>query len=177
MWLTRRTGTCTQCYVIRTEGDENTKGATLDNTFVCTIFAREMLCPRDLTRTVTDFVTHRSVLGISKSNGVYMDWIWESRIILRLNTSFYLTGKFYILMFYLAFHSRFNRWVQINHPNIWSFIRFLQGEENRFHERYYDGLITTMKYLDSLSFVVAKRKKWSFSLFFFLISWLRYDLC
>jgi hypothetical protein len=30
----------------RTERDENTKGATLDNTFVGTIFAHEMLCPR-----------------------------------------------------------------------------------------------------------------------------------
>ncbi|CAM4887935.1 unnamed protein product [Rotaria socialis] len=88
-----------------------------------------------------------------------------------------------------AFHSRFNRRVQINHPNIWSFIKLLQGEENRFHhmyvqfmaglgtrskqaktvaiqlridklgERYYDGAINTIEYLDGLSFVVAKRKK------------------
>ncbi|CAF3363228.1 unnamed protein product [Rotaria sp. Silwood2] len=88
-----------------------------------------------------------------------------------------------------AFHSRFNRRVQINHPNIWSFIKLLQGEENRFHhmyvqfmaglgtrskqaktiaiqrridklgERYYDGAINAMEYLDGLSFVVAKRKK------------------
>ena len=90
---------------------------------------------------------------------------------------------------YSAFHSRFNRRVQINHPNIWSFIKFLQGEENRFHhlsiqfhaglgtrpkpkktiaihhridnlsERYYDGSISAMEYLDGLSFIVAKRKK------------------
>ncbi|CAM2723168.1 unnamed protein product [Rotaria socialis] len=26
-----------------------------------------------------------------------------------------------------AFHSRFNRRVQITHPNMWSFIKFLQG--------------------------------------------------
>ncbi|CAF2042089.1 unnamed protein product [Rotaria magnacalcarata] len=88
-----------------------------------------------------------------------------------------------------AFHSRFNRRVQINHPNIWSFIKLLQGEENRFHhmyvqfiaglgtrskqaktvaiqrridklgERYYDGTINTMEYLDGLSFIVTKRKK------------------
>ncbi|CAF1336267.1 unnamed protein product [Rotaria magnacalcarata] len=88
-----------------------------------------------------------------------------------------------------AFHSRFNRRVQINHPNIWSFIKLLQGEENRFHhtyvqfmadlgtrskqaktiaiqrrmdklgERYYDGAINAMEYLDGLSFVVAKGKK------------------
>ena len=31
-----------------------------------------------------------------------------------------------------AFHSRFNRRVQVHHPNIWSFIKVLQGEENRF---------------------------------------------
>ncbi len=92
-------------------------------------------------------------------------------------------------MFYLAFHSRFNRRVQINHPNIWSFIKVLQGEESRFHhmytqfnadlgarakqaktiaiqrridnlgERYYDGLINVMEYLDGLSYTVAKRKK------------------
>ena len=99
---------------------------------------------------------------------------------------------------YSAFHSRFNRRVQINHPNIWSFIKFLQGEENRFHhlsiqfhaglgtrpkpkktiaiqrridnlsERYYDGSISAMEYLDGLSFIVAKRKKLVFthSLFF-----------
>ncbi|CAF4369903.1 unnamed protein product [Rotaria sp. Silwood2] len=88
-----------------------------------------------------------------------------------------------------AFHSRFNRRVQVNHPNIWSFIKFLQGEENRFHhmriqfsaglgprpkqaktiaiqrridnlgERYYDCAINAMEYLDGLSFIVAKRKK------------------
>ncbi|CAF4450949.1 unnamed protein product, partial [Rotaria sp. Silwood2] len=86
-------------------------------------------------------------------------------------------------------HSRLNRRVQINHPNMWSFIKLLQGEENRFHhmyvqfmavlgtrskqaktvaiqrrmdklgERYYDGAINAMEYLDGLSFVVAKRKK------------------
>ena len=98
---------------------------------------------------------------------------------------------------YSAFHSRFNRRVQINHPNIWSFIKFLQGEENRFHrlsiqfhaglgtrpkpkktiaiqrridnlsERYYDGSISAMEYLDGLSFIVAKRKKISFYSFIF----------
>ncbi|CAF3073065.1 unnamed protein product [Rotaria sp. Silwood2] len=89
----------------------------------------------------------------------------------------------------ISFHSRFNRRVQLNHPNIWSFIKFLQEEENRFHhlsiqfhaglgtrpkqiktiaiqrridnlgERYYDGVINAMEYLDGLSFIVAKRKK------------------
>jgi hypothetical protein len=88
-----------------------------------------------------------------------------------------------------AFHSRFNRRVQIHHPNIWSFIKYLQGEESRFFHmyvqfnaglgprakqaktiaiqrridnldrRYYDGLITVMEYLDGLSYTVAKRKK------------------
>ncbi len=78
---------------------------------------------------------------------------------------------------------------KVYHPNIWSFIKFLKGEENRFHhmsiqfnaglgtrpkqakiiaiqrrmdnltERYYDELISVMEYLDGLSFVVAKRKK------------------
>ncbi|CAF3647620.1 unnamed protein product [Rotaria sp. Silwood1] len=89
----------------------------------------------------------------------------------------------------LTFHSRFNRRVQVHHPNIWSFIKVLQGEENRFEHmciqfyaglgprvkqprtisiqrridnlnmRYNDGLITPMEYLDGLSFVVAKKKK------------------
>ncbi|CAF4262377.1 unnamed protein product, partial [Rotaria socialis] len=88
-----------------------------------------------------------------------------------------------------AFHSRFNRRAQITHPNMWSFIKFLQGEENRFHhlriqfyaglgarpkqaktiaiqrridnlgQRYYDGVISAMEYLDGLSYTVAKRKK------------------
>ena len=97
---------------------------------------------------------------------------------------------FYLGVFQ-AFHSRFNRRVQIHHPNIWSFIKFLQGEESRFHhlslqfnaglgartkqaktisiqrridnldKRYYGGSITVMEYLDGLSFSVAKRRKWS----------------
>ncbi|CAF5142161.1 unnamed protein product [Rotaria magnacalcarata] len=88
-----------------------------------------------------------------------------------------------------AFHGRFNRRVQVTHPNIWSFIKFLQGEECRFHhiytqftaglgartkqaqtisiqrridnldKRYYDGLINVIEYLDGLSFTVVKRKK------------------
>ncbi|CAF4908992.1 unnamed protein product [Rotaria sp. Silwood1] len=88
-----------------------------------------------------------------------------------------------------AFHSRFNHRVQVNHPNIWSFIQFLQGEENSFHhmriqfsaglgprpkqakaiaiqrridnlgKRYYDCAINAMEYFDGLSFIVAKRKK------------------
>ncbi|CAM4840926.1 unnamed protein product, partial [Rotaria magnacalcarata] len=86
------------------------------------------------------------------------------------------------------FHSRFNRRVLVHHPNIWSFIKFLQGEESRFYhmniqfsaglgarakqaktiaiqrridcldKRYYDGLINVMEYLNGLSFTVAKRK-------------------
>ena len=78
--------------------------------------------------------------------------------------------------------------MQVHHPNIWSFIKFLQGEENRFIHmliqfnaglgtrskqsraiaiqrridnldmRYYDCLLTLMEYLDGLSFVVAKQK-------------------
>ncbi|CAF4680546.1 unnamed protein product, partial [Rotaria socialis] len=77
-----------------------------------------------------------------------------------------------------AFHSRFNRRVLVHHPNIWSFIKFLQGEESRFYhmniqfaaglgarakqaktiviqrridcldKRYYDGLINVMEYLN-----------------------------
>ncbi|CAF1237473.1 unnamed protein product [Rotaria sordida] len=98
-------------------------------------------------------------------------------------------SKYHFLMFNIAFHSRFNRRVQVNHPNIWSFIKILQGEENRFHhmyvqfsaglgirqkqaktiaiqrridnlgQRYYDGAISAMEYLDALSFTVAKQKK------------------
>lgn len=33
----------------------------------------------------------------------------------------------------LAFHSCFNRRVQVHHPNIWSFIKVLDGEENHFN--------------------------------------------
>ncbi|CAF4002007.1 unnamed protein product [Rotaria magnacalcarata] len=88
-----------------------------------------------------------------------------------------------------AFQSHFNRRVQITHPNMWSFIKFVQGEENRFHhlriqfyaglgarpkqaktiaiqrridnigQRYYDGVISAMEYLDGLSYTVAKRKE------------------
>jgi hypothetical protein len=98
-------------------------------------------------------------------------------------------SQFRINVLDLAFHSRFNRRVQLHHPNIWSFIKFLQGEESRFYhmliqfnaglgartkqaktiaiqrridnldKRYYDGLINVMEYLDGLSFTVAKRKK------------------
>ncbi|CAF3960486.1 unnamed protein product, partial [Rotaria sp. Silwood1] len=93
------------------------------------------------------------------------------------------------LLYLSAFHSRFNRRVHINHPNIWSFIKFLQAEESRFHhmhiqfssdlgtrtqkakaiaiqhrienhtERYNHSLINVMEYLDGLSLVVAKQKK------------------
>ncbi|CAF0838537.1 unnamed protein product [Rotaria sordida] len=92
-------------------------------------------------------------------------------------------------MFYLLFQSRFNRRVQVNHTNLWSFIKFQQDEEVHFHhmsvqfttgsearpkqaktiviqrrianldERYYDGVINAMEYLDGLSFTVAKQKK------------------
>ncbi|CAF3955018.1 unnamed protein product [Rotaria sordida] len=85
--------------------------------------------------------------------------------------------------------SRFNRRVQLNHTNLWSFIKFQQDEEVHFHhmsvqfttglearpkqaktiviqrrianldERYYDGVINAMEYLDGLSFTVAKQKK------------------
>ncbi|CAF2988800.1 unnamed protein product [Rotaria sp. Silwood2] len=98
-------------------------------------------------------------------------------------------SQFPIRILHLAFHSRFNRRVQIHHPNIWSFIKLLQGEESRFYhmliqfnaglgartkqaktiaiqrridnldKRYYDGLIDVMEYLNGLSFTVAKRKK------------------
>ncbi|CAF1654014.1 unnamed protein product [Rotaria magnacalcarata] len=97
--------------------------------------------------------------------------------------------KTHTVIFILAFHSRFNRRVLVHHPNIWSFIKFLQGEESRFYhmniqfsaglgarakqaktiaiqrridcldKRYYDGLINVMEYLNGLSFTVAKRKK------------------
>ncbi|CAF1666654.1 unnamed protein product [Rotaria magnacalcarata] len=40
--------------------------------------------------------------------------------------------KTHTVIFILAFHSRFNRRVLVHHPNIWSFIKFLQGEESRF---------------------------------------------
>ncbi|CAF3345271.1 unnamed protein product [Rotaria socialis] len=98
-------------------------------------------------------------------------------------------SEIYLLMLHLTFHSGFNRRVQISHPNIWSFVKLLQGEENHFHhtyvqfmadlgtqskqaktvaiqrrmdklgERYYDGAIHAMEYLDGLSFAVPKRKK------------------
>ena len=98
-------------------------------------------------------------------------------------------SKCHFRLFNIAFHSRFNRRVQVSHPNIWSFIKVLQGEENRFHhmyvqfsaglgsrpkqaktiaiqrridnlgQRYYDGCISAMEYLEGLSFTVAKQKK------------------
>ncbi|CAF4000286.1 unnamed protein product [Rotaria sordida] len=102
---------------------------------------------------------------------------------------FFLLFLISTLLYFSAFHSRFNRRVQIHHPNIWSFIKFLQAEESRFHhmyiqfssglstrtqkvktiaiqhrienltERYNDGLIHVMEYLDGLSLVIAKKKK------------------
>ncbi|CAF1543439.1 unnamed protein product [Rotaria magnacalcarata] len=88
---------------------------------------------------------------------------------------------------------------------MWSFIKFLQGEENRFHhlriqfyaclgarpkqtktiaiqrrienlgQRYYDGVISAMEYLDGLSYTVAKRKKIAFYIFFcFIFSFMFY---
>ncbi|CAF0891709.1 unnamed protein product [Adineta steineri] len=42
-----------------------------------------------------------------------------------------------------TFYSRFNQRVQVHHPNIWSFIKVLQGEENRFEHmriQFYAGL-------------------------------------
>ena len=35
----------------------------------------------------------------------------------------------------------------------------IQRRIDNLGERYYEGLITAMEYLDNLSFVVAKRKK------------------
>lgn len=35
----------------------------------------------------------------------------------------------------------------------------IQRRINHLRERYYEGFITTMEYLDSISFVVAKQKK------------------
>ena len=85
-------------------------------------------------------------------------------------------------------HSRFNRRVQIHHRDMWSFIKFVQEEENSFNDirilfngglgarsnqsrriaiqrgidnldrRYYDCLLTPMESLDGLAFLVAKRK-------------------
>lgn len=40
------------------------------------------------------------------------------------------------LFLFSAFHSRFNRRVQFHHPDIWSFIKFLQAEENRFYRMF-----------------------------------------
>ena len=101
---------------------------------------------------------------------------------------------------YSAFHSRFNRRVQINHPNIRSFIKFLQGEENRFHhlsiqfhaglgtrpkpkktiaiqrridnlsERYYDGSISAMEYLDGLHLLLRSEKNKFLLIHFFFSS-------
>ena len=98
-------------------------------------------------------------------------------------------SKCHFRLFNIAFHSRFNCRVQVSHPNIWSFIKVLQGEENRFHhmyvqfsaglgsrpkqaktiaiqrridnlgKRYYDSAISAMEYLEGLSFTVAKQKK------------------
>ncbi|CAF5218849.1 unnamed protein product, partial [Rotaria magnacalcarata] len=81
---------------------------------------------------------------------------------------------------------------------MWSFIKFLQGEENRFHhlriqfyaglgarpehaktiaiqrridnlgQRYYDGVISVMDYLDGLSYS-GKTKKIAFYIFFCFI--------
>ena len=98
-----------------------------------------------------------------------------------------------------AFHSRFNRRVQVHQPNIWSFIKILQGEESRFeltrirfyvglgartkqprtiaiqrridnlNTRYYDGLITPMEYLDELSLLLNEKNDIFFSFIYGLI--------
>lgn len=90
--------------------------------------------------------------------------------------------------------------MQVHHPNLWSFIKVLQGEENRFEHRriqfyaslgartkqsrtiaiqhridnicmrYCNSLITPMKYLDGLSFIVPKRKNDVLFFFFDLTS-------
>jgi hypothetical protein len=51
-------------------------------------------------------------------------------------------------MFYLVFHSRFNRRVQVNHPNIWTSFKFLQEKESRFYFMYIQfntGLVVRAK--------------------------------
>jgi hypothetical protein len=71
-------------------------------------------------------------------------------------------SQFRIPMFYLAFHSRFNRRVQINHANMWSFIKFLQGEENRCHHmriQFSAGLGARLKQAKRLRFNVVADKK------------------
>ncbi len=37
--------------------------------------------------------------------------------------------------------------------------------------RYYDGVINVMEYLDGLSLVVAKRKKWHYIIHFFCLNY------
>ena len=45
-------------------------------------------------------------------------------------------SKRYFLLFNMTFHTRFNRRVQVTHPNIWPFMKVLQEEENRLHQMY-----------------------------------------
>ncbi len=48
------------------------------------------------------------------------------KVTLILNYSLFHTNSF------IGFHNRLNQRIQRSHPNIWSFIKCLQGEEARF---------------------------------------------
>ena len=100
-----------------------------------------------------------------------------------LNSSDILSNSF------VGFHNRLNQRIQRSHPNIWSFIKCLQGEEARFrhmllqinagakgrsktastsaiqqridtlNERYINNEIDLHELLDGLSLTVAKQSK------------------
>ena len=100
-----------------------------------------------------------------------------------LNSSDVLSNSF------VGFHNRLNQRIQRSHPNIWSFIKCLQGEEARFrhmllqinagvkgrsktastsamqqridalNERYINNEIDLHELLDGLSLTVAKQSK------------------
>ena len=97
----------------------------------------------------------------------------------------YLTILIYSYVF-IGFHNRLNSRLSKSHPNVWTFIQCIQGEEHRFnhlmiqmkaglsarpktnrtqaiqqrvntlYSRYANGDISATDLLDGLSFVVAK---------------------
>ncbi|CAF1004870.1 unnamed protein product [Rotaria sordida] len=86
-------------------------------------------------------------------------------------------SKYHFLMFNIAFHSRFNREENRFHHMYVQFSAGLgirpkqaktiatQRRIDNLGQRYYDGAISAMEYLDGLSFTVAKQKKWQIDFF------------
>ncbi len=95
----------------------------------------------------------------------------------------------FIVHILVGYHNRLNSRISKSHPNIWTFIRCIQGEENRFNHlliqmkgglaarpqtkktqaiqqridnlyaRYDNKEVTSAELLEGLSFVVAKNSK------------------